>query len=332
MIEVTDEQLESHDPWLQPYAEHRILAGFLRAEDVVKVQPSCVGWPAEVAARVSALHGAARILPPRSEAGQCRLFPVEEPEALEVLQAASQLLSIGPESPVSYSWIEIRNLIATASIADAIPQGVSVSNSDLRSLAQFSLFGPPPTLQITSGGALYSSSPLNVRGLPGGLQGDRFIAGCQISLPPRPILVGYEQGRFYLLNEYGRVLQALVNNVDRLLCLVHYGLDFAHPLMGVRLFDQKSGAVNHFGRAALSGDAPPLVTDFLDSTLSATYPARTSFFMVLPSFHLHQVQVGPPPSEQLPLDVGISEQPTVQVTPEARGQENVPPVGGELTS
>ena len=302
-IEVLDEKSELYDPWLQPYVEHRILAGFLTDEDVVKVQPASGRWPTDVSDRVRALHGAARNLPTRPEAGQCRLFPVEEPEALAVLQNASQMLPLGPGVPVSYSWVEISNLIATASIADALPRDNLVFNDAPLAMAEYSLLGPAPTLHLTPTGLLCCSSAVNIQTLPGELQGDRLIFGCRISLPARPILVGYEQERFYLLNQYGRVLQALIGNIDRLLCLVHYGLNLAAPHLGVRLIDPKSGAVNHFGRGLLSCNKPPLVKDFLDPSLSAVFPARAPFFIVTPSIQANQVQFTAPPSAQLPLTI-----------------------------
>lgn len=292
-----------HDPWLQPYAEHRILAGFLRDEDVRKVHPAAAAWPEEVSARVRALHGAARSLAPRPEAGQCRVFPVEDPEALAVLQMASQALPIGPEIPISYSWVEISNLIATSSVADTLPQDVAVFNNHPQSLAEYSLIGPPPTYTAGANGSLYFSSAIGLQPLYRGIEEDQLVLRYQLAQTVRPIVVGYEQGKFYLLNAYGRVLHALVGKVDKLLCLVHYGLDFTAPLMGVRLFDPKGSAVNHFGHALLANGSPPMVKDFLDPSLSAAFPTRSSFFMVMPTIQAHQVQFTPPPSAQLPLEM-----------------------------
>jgi len=303
MSDMLIEDQASRDPWLQPYAEHRILAGFLRDEDVLKVHPAAASWPEEVSARVRALHGAARGLAPRPEAGQCRLSPVEEPEALAVLRTASQALLIGPEMPVSYSWVEISNLIATASIADALHQEVAVFNSHPLPLAEYSLIGPPPTYTAGPNGSLYFSSAVGLQPLYRGIEEDQLVLRYRLAQTVRPIVVGYEQGRFYLLNAYGRVLQALVGKVDKLLCLVHYGLDFTAPLMGVRLFDPKGGAVNHFGHALLAGGSPPMVKDFLDPSLSAVFPTRSAFFMVMPTLQAHQVQFATPPSAQLPLEI-----------------------------
>lgn len=294
---------DTHDPWLQPYAAHRILAGFLREEDVPKVHPAAGNWPEEVAALVRALHGAARGLSPRPEAGQCHLSPVEEPEALAVLQMASQAFPVGPNIPVSYSWVEISNLIATAAVADALPKEVAVFNGHPQSLAEYSLIGPPPTYIAGPNGSLYFSSPIGLQPLYRGIEEDQLILRYRLAQTVRPIVVGYEQDRFYLLNGYGRVLQAMVGKVDRLLCLVHYGLDFTAPQMGVRLFDPKGGAVNHFGPALLVGGSPPMVKDFLDPSLSAVFPTRAPFFMVMPAIQAHQVQFAPPPSAQLPLEI-----------------------------
>lgn len=303
MSDTLIEDQDTHDPWLKPYAKHRILAGFVRDEDVLKVHPAAGSWPEEVAARVRALHGAARGLASRPEAGQCRLSPVEEPEALAVLSMASQALPIGADMPVSYSWVEISNLIATSSVADALPQEVAVFNNHPQSLAEYSLFGPPPTYAVGPNGSLYFSSPIGLQPLYRAIEEDQLVLRYRLAQTVRPIVVGYEQGKFYLLNSYGRVLQALACKVDKLLCLVHYGLDLTAPTMGVRLFDPKGGAVNHFGRALLAGGDPPLVKDFLNPSLSAVFPIRSPFFMIMPTIQAQQVQFTPPPSAQLPLEI-----------------------------
>jgi hypothetical protein len=303
MSDTLIEEQDAHDPWLQPYAEHRILAGFLREEDVRKVHPAAGSWPEEVVARVRSLHGTAWGLAPRPEAGQCCLSPVEEPEALAVLRMASQAVPIGADMPVSYSWVEISNLIATTSVADSLPQEVAVFNSHPQSLAEYSLIGPPPTYTAGPNGSLYFSSVIGLQPLNRVIEGDQLILRYQLAQTVQPIVVGYEQGRFYLLNAYGRVLQALAGRVDKLLCLVHYGLDFTAPQMGVRLFNPKGGAINHFGPALLAGGSPPMVKDFLDPSLSVVFPARSPFFIVMPTIQAHQVQFKPPPSAQLPLEI-----------------------------
>jgi hypothetical protein len=295
---------EPRNLWLQPYAEHRILAGFLRAEDIQKVQPAAVNWPAEVSKRVDELLGAARNLSPRTEVGQCRIFPVEEPEALDVLQVASQLLPFGADFPVSYSWVEISNLIATASIAGSISQELAISDSNPQELAENSLTGPSSSYISCLDGSLYFSSPINIQPSSSGIEDNQVVLRYRISRVVQPIVVGYEQGRFYLLNAYSRVLSALIGKVDRLLCLVYYGLDLSSAQMGVKLFDSNNGAVavNHFGCSLLSSDRPPMVTDFLDPSLSAIFPASDTFYMVTPSIQTQQIQFTTTTNAQLPLE------------------------------
>jgi hypothetical protein len=315
MIEVLIDQpeQESRDLWAEPYGEYRILAGHLRGEDVAKVYPASQCWPEEVNNRARALTGSAKSVPSRLEAGQCRLFPVEEPEALAILEGVSQMLPFGPDVPVSYSWVEISNLIATAAVAEPLPREATVFNNTPQSLAQYSLFGAAPNYKFGPNGALYLSTGVNVQPIHRAIEGDQLVVRYQLSQLPRPILVGYEQERCFLLNAYSRVLQALIGGVERLLCLVYYGLDLTAPQLGVRVLDPKGGAVNHFGRASLLGEHPPMVKDFLDPNLSVLFPARSPFFMVLPSVQTHQVQFTPPPSVGLPLsfdaEVDLPEQP-----------------------
>jgi hypothetical protein len=128
----------------------------------------------------------------------------------------------------------------------------------------------------------------------------------QLAPPPEPILVGYEQGRYYLLTAYSRVIQALIGNVERLLCLVYYGLDLRLPNFGVRIINEHN-AVNHFGPALLSGEMAPLVRDFLDDSLTAVVPSRRGeFFIGFPSFQLRPVNWPEPPHGPLPLSFSNS--------------------------
>jgi hypothetical protein len=73
--------------WLgQPYAERRILAGFLNQGEVDVVYPHSSGWPPDLRERVAALHGVANSLGPRDAVGICDISNVDESEALRVLQ------------------------------------------------------------------------------------------------------------------------------------------------------------------------------------------------------------------------------------------------------
>ena len=276
-------------PWLIPYSEYRLLAGFLSAESVPKVHPPSEFWPEDVAARIHTVQAAAPHVKPRPEAGQCRLFPIEEPDALDVLQNVSTLLPIGTGAPVSYSWIEINSLIATMAIADPMP--VEADFTGAQALAQYSLLGSEASFYLASGGPVFVNAPVNVKLVGRRIQRDQLILNYQLSLTPRLIVVGYHDRRFHLLTAYGRVLRAIKQKVDRLLCLIHYGLDLDAPNLGVRLLEN---SVNHFGRGVLEGDNPPLVRDFLDPTLSVVFPSRSSFFMISPLVHVQPVQTTPP--------------------------------------
>src|SRR5437764_195912 len=177
MIEVLVDQpeQESRDPWEESYGEYRILAGHLRAEDVAKVYPASQHWPEEVNNRVRALLGSAKSLPTRPEAGQCRILPVEELEALAILEGASLMLPFGPDVPVSYSWVEVSNLIATAAVSEPLPREVAVFNNTPQSLAQYSLFGAAPNYKFGPNGALYLSTGVNVQPIHRAIQGDQLV-------------------------------------------------------------------------------------------------------------------------------------------------------------
>lgn len=290
------------NPWAEPFVEWRLLAGHLRPQDVARVYPAARGWPEEVAARAGALHGAGLSLDPRAEAGRSRLYPVEEPEALEALNGVMQFFNPGPDVPVSYAWVEIENLIAAVSVSEPMPQHAVVTGDDLRSLAEYSLYGAPAAPKIDGSGAMLTLSNLAFEPAKPVIENGQLVCRYNIAQLPQPILVGYEQDRYYLLNSYGSVLLALARGVERLLCLVHYGLDLKVADMGVQFYKARKAVVNHFGETILSGDRAPLVRDFLDPRLSVAFPARASFFLTQHSIQTTAVNFSQPPAGEFPIN------------------------------
>lgn len=300
--EVHEAPAEARNPWAEPFAESRILAGFLRPEDVAVVYPASREWPEEVYARLRPLYGAGAGLPPRPDAGRCRIHPVEEPEALAVLHQMALAFQPPAESPVSYAWVEVGNLIAPLAVAPPLPRQVAVFNNDPTFLAGYSLYGPSPEPVFGAGGETYTLSPVKLRLAHQGVEDGLLVCRYQYVPVPQPIVVGYEAGRFYLLNEYGKVLQAMIGGVGKLLCLVHYGLDLGAAKMGLRGIEPPGGVANHFGRTLLSGDRPPAVKDFLNNTLAAVVPSRAAFYVTRPSIHTTAVNFTPvSQSDRLPL-------------------------------
>lgn len=301
-IPVTVETQAPRNPWAEPFVEWRLLAGYLRPEDVPRVYPTSREWPGEVADRVGALHGARLSLDPRPEAGRSRLHQVEEPEALEVLSGVMQFFNPGPEVPVSYAWVEIENLIATVAVSDPMPRHAAVFGDDPQSLAEYSLYVAPPVPRIDGNGVLMTLSNLAFQPTKPVFENGQLVYRYNVVQAPQPILVGYEQDRYYLLNNYGQVLQALVGKVERLLCLVHYGLDLKAGDMGVQFYKARKAVVNHFGETILLGDRAPLVRDFLDPKLSAAVPSRAAFFITQQSLQTTAVNFNPPPQGEFPIN------------------------------
>lgn len=265
--------------WLsQPYVERRILAGFLRPDEVEIVYPASSQWPADVAERVRALHGAADNLDPRPDAGHCLISPAIEPGALEVLDPIARGIELPPVVTVDFAWVEINNLIASASVADPLPTDTQLSNEDLKGIAEYSLFEISGQPLIAGGGLLINSAPLEVAFAGTQLMGNQFIVRYQLIRSFSPIIVGYEEGRYYLLTDYGRVVHAISQNITRLLCIVYYGLDLDVADYGVKFPGQEGRALNHFGRKRLSVAAPPLVRDFLEQRVAAVFPSKGTFF------------------------------------------------------
>lgn len=290
--------------WLgQPYAERKILAGFLNPGEVEVVYPNSSEWPPDVSERVMALLGAANAIGTRDGVGVCDISNVDESEALKVLLPVGKAIAAHPVAAFSYSWVDINNLIAAAAVADPLPPPVALSNNDAGSLANYSLYeniGPP----IFLGSALATTGPINVLPLKAELRNGQLVVQYQVSKTIRPIIVGYERGRCYLLKEYGRVLAAMAQGVNRLLCLVYYGLDLSKVDMNIKGLNPLIGSeepVNHFGAERLGGTQAPLVRDFLDPALTATIPSRASVFICEPSVQILAVQFEAMAKGPLPL-------------------------------
>lgn len=274
------------------YWNRFILAGFLSTDDLYRVYPQARSWPQELAANVASLFGRSQGLASRPEAGQVVIRPVEEPEALEVLHPEAQNLRFGAETPIGFAWVEIANLITPSAVTSPLPHPATLPADNPQEIALYSMYvsGPPP--QVFPGGMLLSSFPLNVAFKGAGLVQGQLVVQYELSHPLRPIIVGYEQGRCYLLNAYGRVLHALNQGVGRLLCMVYYGLDLNALNLGVKLPWLQGAQINHFGAARLSeASAPPVIRDFLDPTLSAIVPTRAGLHAFQPSLQSLAINV-----------------------------------------
>lgn len=291
----------------EPYAERRILAGFLKREELVAVYPLARDWLAEATGRVSALCGAGANLGPREEAGRCQISVVEEPEVLEILDPVSRSIQAGPDAPFNFAWVEIGNLIAARAVADPTPSEVALLEGDLRTVAAYSLHAIGRQFIIDNSGILLSSTPLNITPANIGVNGNILSVQYRISHVISPIIVGYEQGRCFLLTEYGRVIHALSRNIKRLVCLVYYGLDLSQADLGMKLQSANGEVFNQFGQDRLAGQDAPMVKDFLDSSLSATVASRASVFATQAFLHTLQMNIDPAIQGGLPLSGKLSD-------------------------
>ncbi len=272
------------DVFMRPYVEVPVLAAFVSAEELARIYPASRAWPVEVAKRARGIYGKADLLPERPYAGSARLTPVEEPMALQVLDPVSHLVALDHTMPTSFNWVEIANLIATQAVTEPLSDA-TLPNNDAPTLADYSLYSAPNVLQLPSGGLL-ATEPVQV--VPLGQTPEMFNGGTgpqqviavryALQRTVQPIVVGYHEGRVFLLKGYGRVLRALSLGVERLLCLVYYGLDLGAPDFGVRVPGIEHTTINHLGHRRLYRG--PLVRDFLDPALSVMTPARAKIWEV----------------------------------------------------
>lgn len=287
--------------YTRPYVERRILSGFLKLGEVEVVYPAAREWPGEVAERVRALHGAAAGLSPRPDAGRCLISPVEEAEALAVLDPIARSMQLRPATTIDFGWVEISNLIAPSAVADPMSDGAPLTNDDPKGLAEYSLYEGVGQPVIVDNVVLINSVPLTLAPAGIALAGNQFLVRYQIIRAVSPVIVGYEEGRCYLLTEYGRVLHALSQNIERLLCIVYYGLDLDQADFGIKFPEHEGAALNHFGRTRLSAPAPPLVRDFLDPSVGVAFPSKGTFFSAQPSLQAILMEYDSVPEGPLPF-------------------------------
>lgn len=286
----------------KPYAERRILAGFLNTGEIDRVYSDFQGWPPDVNDYVARLYGAANSLSSRPEAGVCEIENVSEPDALTQLDPIARGIALPLSGPCSYNWVKIQHLIAASAVAASIHPRVLPSNENVQSLANYSLYAPVSEPLFLSPTLIATDAPLDLRPIQAVLQNSRLTVHYQVSRTASPIIVGYENGRCYLLSGYGRVIAALATGIDRLLCLTYFGLDLMQPSFGIRLQGPLNlQKVNHFGSDRLTSSAPPLVRDFLDLTLTAVVPARASLFLCEPAMQMTAIQFESGAPGPLPL-------------------------------
>lgn len=299
--------------WLgRAYAERRILAAFLNRGEERLVYPHSSEWPVEIAQRVAAMHGGAANLPALPNAGISSIANVEEPEALSAFDPVARLIAAPPVASFSYCWVELENLIATGAVADPLSLPVMLNNDDPKSLAEYSVYVGIEQPVFVGPTTFATTSLLNVTLAQAMIQDSHLILSYKLSKIVRPIIVGYEQGRCYLLKEYGRVIGALAAGIKRLLCLVYFGLDLTQRDMKIRGLDvsgllAKGEPVNHFGQERLTSQRPPLVKDFLDEALTVKIPSRESVFLCDSAIQITGFQFEGTAKEGVPLNGGVSD-------------------------
>lgn len=296
----------------RPYAERRILAGFLNRGEEAVVYPYSSEWSAEVAERVAAIQGKGNTLPPSPNAGVCDIANVEEPEALKVIDRWARSIGAPLFATFSYCWVSLENLIAAAAVMDPLPSAEAIDQDDPRSLGDYSLYVNVDPL-IPAGQATFATNgPISAALVQAVITDSHLVVSYKLSKVPRPIIVGYEEGRCYLLTEYGRVIAALAAGVKRLLCLMYFGLDLTQRDMAIRGLDAtglvaKGDPLNHFGRTRLTSERPPLVQDFLNEDLTVRMPSRGTVFIFEPSVQIVGYELAGRPNDGIPLKGSVGE-------------------------
>jgi hypothetical protein len=215
----------------------------------------------------------------RPEIGRVALSTVVEPEALELIAA----IQIAEFMPVSYGWLEPGNLIAIKAVAEAVPPVQRAIFEGSAGASRYSLYGPPPQYKLTRSHDIVSNVPINwvSKSLRlGNFQGaEQLVLTYEPQLVCTPIFVGYEDGRYYLLSHYGRFVQALSHGIQRLLCIVYYGLDLAAADLGVCFPGLAGAPLRQFDEGLLRGTAAPMVRDFLNPANAVTVPTRARMYL-----------------------------------------------------
>jgi hypothetical protein len=189
---------------------------------------------------------------------------------------------------VGFEWVEISPLIAGRLVTEAAPWAESIPDHlDADALAKVCLFSsakiPQVTVSLSPSGGPKVVTPVRVDVVPLGYQTgqaeidgiDAIVLNAQFVIRPalQPIQVLITNGRTIALSGLGRLVALKERGVDRALCAVSYGYGqdavAMAPTIGLDLMDSIR---------------PPLITDFLDASLSVQIPVRaeTNALAVLP--------------------------------------------------
>ncbi|MDB4889238.1 MAG: hypothetical protein JWL61_1093 [Gemmatimonadetes bacterium] len=265
-------------PFGRPFATVRALAGFMTEKDLVGHVPNIFQQNAHFVAQMRERLGRATMLSHVPEAGRPRFFQVNDARVLRLLDRVAELSATAPtlDNLVGFEWVEIAPIVTGRLVTGHEPSvDVVPHTSDPSALARFCMLSAPdvPPIQIdvstlTAISLVALNAKLIATGIAKAIDADGVtIIGINAQLrlqaaidPIRLLIVG---GRTVALSGIERLVALAHAGANRALCSVSYGY-------GV-------DALAHFPtveREVIDSPRPPMIVDFLDSSLSVRLPAR----------------------------------------------------------
>lgn len=276
-------------PLTRPFAIAHCLAAFMNRDSIAQHLPLASSLPVASLRGIEDRFGRAAGLDAVPRAGLPQFTRVTEPSVLQLLEMVAQhSTQASLNNLVGFEWVEISPLIAGRLVTEAAPWAESIPDRlDADALAKVCLFSsakiPQVTVSLSLAGGPKVVTPVRVDVVPLGYQTgqaeidgiDAIVLNAQFVIRPavQPIQVLIANGRTIALSGLARLVALQERGVDRALCAVSYGYGqdavTMAPTIGLDLIDSVR---------------PPLVTDFLDASLSVQIPVRaeTNALAVLP--------------------------------------------------
>lgn len=246
-----------------PFAEACALAGFMTEDTVRNAIPSFDALPQATqealrerfAVSVDSANSVSTAAP--------RFYRVEEREVLDFLASVAPVAPASLENLLGFEWVEIRNILAGHLLTRALQTALRLPppQSPLQ-LARYCLLSFSENLDLeTSARAMMADTDFNLSHAGFQLQGSRVAVVYNIQPVFAPIHLLIVHSQVIAIRGLDKLVHLNEAGVDRALCLISYGFgESALPFLPST------------AEEVLKSARPPLVTDFVDSSLAVRIP------------------------------------------------------------
>jgi hypothetical protein len=269
-LQVTPVSLAAESGALRPFVEGHALAGFMTTETIRTFIPTFDGLPRTFQTALQERLGASTDLDLAATVGKPRLFRIEEREVLGFLTEVAQVVPAGLENLLGFEWVEIKNIVAGHLVTKPIVPGTDlITGPTPLQLAQYCMlsFGDgsvPIEVRREPRPRLVSNAAMNVTLVDVQLADSQFALVYKLSPILAPIQLLVIDNQVIAIRGLEKLVRIAERGIDHALCLVSYGY-------GTSALTSLPSTPSEL----LGAQRPPLISDFLNPSLTAPVPARS---------------------------------------------------------